>query len=177
MIKHYYPNAYKPKPVAAAAAGAGAGSTAAGGSLAALPGGNGAGGAGASGPAAADPTTLKPTREGGLTNANDRALEARELATALSPASRVAIAAPGLSGSINLVGGVVDDLTLNRHRATVDKASVNHVAGIKPDRHATPTLGRKRGFIEDLFGNIGTVSAVGGQGGSGGGSAPGPNGS
>ena len=64
--------------------------------------------------------------------------------------------------------------------ATVDKASVTHVAGIKPDRHATPTLGRKRGFIEDLFGNIGTVSAVGGQGGQGGGgggSAPGPNGS
>ena len=112
MIKHYYPNAYKPKPVATAAAGAAAGS----GSLAALPG-------GASGPAAADPATLKPTREGGLTNANDQALEVRALAGALAPASRVSIAAPGLSGSINLVGGVVDDLTLNRHRATVDKAS------------------------------------------------------
>ena len=112
MIKHYYPNAYKPKPVATAAAGAAAGS----GSLAALPG-------GASGPAAADPATLKPTREGGLTNVGDQALEVRQLAAVLAPASRVAIAAPGLSGSINLVGGVVDDLTLNRHRATVDKTS------------------------------------------------------
>ena len=123
VMKHYYPNAYKPKPVATAPAGAGngagtgAGAGDAGGSLAALP------GAGGSGPVAADPSTLKPTREGGLTNVSDQALEARELATVLSPASRVAIAAPGLSGSINLVGGVVDDLTLNRHRATVDKDS------------------------------------------------------
>ena len=63
--------------------------------------------------------------------------------------------------------------------AAVDKASVNHLASIKPDGHATPTLGRKRSFIEDLLGNIGTVSAVGGGGGpgGGGGSAPGPNGS
>ena len=63
--------------------------------------------------------------------------------------------------------------------AGVDKANVNHVAGIKPDHHATATLGRKRGFFEDLFGNIGTVSAVGGGSGGpgGGGSAPGPNGS
>lgn len=67
--------------------------------------------------------------------------------------------------------------------AAVDRASVNHLATIKPDGHATATLGRKRGFLEDLFGNIGTVSAVGGSGGpngsggSGGGSAPGPNGS
>ena len=31
--------------------------------------------------------------------------------------------APGLSGSINLSGGLIDDLTTNRHRASVDKAS------------------------------------------------------
>ena len=32
----------------------------------------------------------------------------------------------------------------------------------------TPTLGRKRGFFQDLFGNIGTVGAAGGQSGQGG---------
>ena len=129
MVKHYYPNAYKPKPVATASAASAAGSADAGGtsgaSLAALPGSTGPGASGpiSNGPAAADPATLKPTREGGLTNASDQALEARQLASALAPASRVAIVAPGLSGSINLAGGVVDDLTLNRHRATVDKTS------------------------------------------------------
>ena len=61
--------------------------------------------------------------------------------------------------------------------ATIDRANVDHLAAIKPDHHATPTLGRKRTFLEDLFGNIGQVSAVGGQGGQGGGAAPGPNGS
>jgi len=62
--------------------------------------------------------------------------------------------------------------------SSIDKANVPHVAEIKPDRHATATLGRKRSFFEDLFGNIGQVSAVGGQGGQGsGGAAPGPNGS
>ena len=107
-VRHFYPNAYKPKPVAAvSASAAAAGAT--------LP--------GASGPAAADPATLKPTRDGGLTNPTDQAIEAAQLSTALAPASRVAIDAPGLSGSINLAGGVVDDLTVNRHRATIAKDS------------------------------------------------------
>jgi outer membrane protein assembly factor BamE (lipoprotein component of BamABCDE complex) len=64
--------------------------------------------------------------------------------------------------------------------ATIDQANVSHVAEIKPDRASTPALGRKRSFFEDLFGNIGTVSAVGGpSGGPGGGSGGGggPNGS
>ncbi len=34
----------------------------------------------------------------------------------------MAIAAPGLSGSINLAGALVDDLTTNRHTATLNKA-------------------------------------------------------
>ncbi len=75
----------------------------------------------AAAPNAAAPSA--PTREGGLTSAADIATEARDLQTALNPAGRVPIAAPGLSGSINLTGGVVDDLTLNRHTATVDKDS------------------------------------------------------
>lgn len=79
-------------------------------------------------PVAADPASLKPTREGGLTSTEDQAIEARQLAGALAPAhnspgGRVPIAAPGLSGSLNLTGGVIDDLTLNRHRASLDRHS------------------------------------------------------
>jgi len=65
----------------------------------------------------------KPTREGGLTDPADQALEIKDLKTALSAPGRVPIAAPGLSGSINLSGAVVDDLTINRHTATVEKDS------------------------------------------------------
>lgn len=74
-------------------------------------------------PAPSASSGARPTREGGLVNAADQALEAKDLQAALNPANRVAIAAPGLSGSINLVGGVIDDLSTNRHTASVDKAS------------------------------------------------------
>lgn len=77
--------------------------------------------AAASAPAPQASSSAKPTREGGLTDAADQALEAKDLTTALNPATRVPIAAPGLSGSINLVGGVVDDLLTNRHTASVEK--------------------------------------------------------
>ena len=76
---------------------------------------------GSASPAVAASTA--PTREGGLSSAADQALEAKDLATALNPAGRVQIAAPGLSGSINLTGGVVDDLTTNRHTATIEQNS------------------------------------------------------
>ena len=75
----------------------------------------------ASAPAA--PAATKPTREGGLSDPGEQALEARDLQTELAGGGRVPIAAPGLSGSINLAGALVDDLTLNAHRATVDKNS------------------------------------------------------
>ena len=101
VMKHYYPNMNKPPVVAAAAPVVGS---------------NGA-------PAPQASATGKPTREGGLTDAADQALEAKDLATALNPATRVPIAAPGLSGSINLVGGVVDDLSTNRHTAAAEKNS------------------------------------------------------
>lgn len=65
----------------------------------------------------------KPTREGGLRDAAEVALEQRDLKTALAANGRVPIAAPGLSGSINLTGAIVDDLVLNRHRETVEKNS------------------------------------------------------
>jgi outer membrane protein assembly factor BamE (lipoprotein component of BamABCDE complex) len=61
----------------------------------------------------------------------------------------------------------------------VDKAGMEKVARIEPDKDLTPTLGRKRSLLEDLFGNIGTVGTGGGTGagGGGGGGGGGPNGS
>ena len=69
----------------------------------------------------ASPT--KPTREGGLRDAAEVALERKDLKSALGHGGRVPIAAPGLSGSINLTGALVDDLVLNHHRETVEKDS------------------------------------------------------
>lgn len=60
----------------------------------------------------------------------------------------------------------------------IDKAGMERVARLDPDGHKTETLGRNRGFLEDLFGNIGSVGAPGvGDGGGGGGGGRGPNGS
>ncbi|HZU62178.1 MAG TPA: outer membrane protein assembly factor BamE [Novosphingobium sp.] len=68
--------------------------------------------------------------------------------------------------------------------ARVDRAGLDKVVTLKPEKSETPTLGRQRTFLEDLFGNIGTVGAAGlGSGGSGpgggggGGGGGGPNGS
>lgn len=59
--------------------------------------------------------------------------------------------------------------------AAIDKAGAEKVARLDPDGKRTPTLGRDRSFLEDLFGNIGAVGAGGGGGAPTGG--PGPNGS
>ncbi|WBH15227.1 outer membrane protein assembly factor BamE [Sphingomonas radiodurans] len=57
--------------------------------------------------------------------------------------------------------------------AAIRKSGVEQVASISPDKRTTPTLGRERGFFQDLFGNIGTVGAAGaGAGGAGGGGRP-----
>jgi YidC/Oxa1 family membrane protein insertase len=92
-MRYYYPQADLPKPVATASAGAD------------------------------DVKAAAPTREGGLTSPVDIALEAKDLKVALATPGRVPIAAPGLSGSINPLGGVIDDLTANRHTATIKKDS------------------------------------------------------
>ena len=42
---------------------------------------------------------------------------------------------------------------------------MEQVASVDPYGKTTPTLGRKRGLFEDLFGNIGTVGAAGVGGG------------
>ncbi|MDB5677539.1 outer membrane protein assembly factor BamE [Sphingomonas bacterium] len=53
--------------------------------------------------------------------------------------------------------GVVQNIT---------RTGVDQVASIDPYGKTTPTLGRKRGFFEELFGNIGSVGAAGaGKGG------------
>ncbi|MBN9145037.1 MAG: membrane protein insertase YidC [Novosphingobium sp. 63-713] len=76
--------------------------------------------------ASAAPTpaaSAKPTREGGLGSVVDQAIEAKALNADLNAGGRVKVEAPGLSGSINLVGAVVDDLSINRHKQTIDKDS------------------------------------------------------
>ena len=52
--------------------------------------------------------------------------------------------------------------------ATVQRTGVELVASVNPSNKTTPTLGRKRSFFDDLFGNIGQVGAgPGAQGGQG----------
>lgn len=51
---------------------------------------------------------------------------------------------------------------------SAERSGVEQVAYITPNGDETPTLGRERGFLEDLFGNIGTVGAPGAGGGPGG---------
>lgn len=52
-----------------------------------------------------------------------------------------------------------------------DRSGIEQVAYLTPDGAETPTVGRERSFLEDLFGNIGQVGAPG-AGGAGG--PPGP---
>ena len=97
-IRHFYPNAQRPKSALTAPFTPAS-------------------------PAVSAPAAAKPTREGGLGTAQDQALEQQALKSDLHSAGRIPIEAPGLSGSINPVGAVIDDLSLNRHKATLDKNS------------------------------------------------------
>jgi outer membrane protein assembly factor BamE (lipoprotein component of BamABCDE complex) len=56
--------------------------------------------------------------------------------------------------------------------AAVQRTGKELVMNVKPSGRQTPTLGRKRRFFEELFGNIGTVGAPG-MGGQGGDNGPG----
>lgn len=50
--------------------------------------------------------------------------------------------------------------------AAITRSDQTQVASINPYGKVTPTLGRKKSFFEELFGNIGAVGAAGlGQGG------------
>jgi YidC/Oxa1 family membrane protein insertase len=108
-LRYFYPHAGQKPAIAAAAPGSGAAVPAT------LP--------RTAAPARGDAAPAKPTREGGLQSSEDIAAEAQDLKTALAAPTRVVIDAPGVKGSINLTGALVDDLTLNRHRETVDPNS------------------------------------------------------
>jgi len=45
--------------------------------------------------------------------------------------------------------------------SSVETKGMEEVVFLQPDGDKTPTLGRERGFLEDLFGNIGQVGGVG----------------
>jgi len=49
----------------------------------------------------------------------------------------------------------------------VDRSGREQIASIDPYGRTTPTLGRRKSFFEDFFGNIGSVSGVGTGGGAG----------
>ena len=55
----------------------------------------------------------------------------------------------------------------------IRRGGLEQVVSISPYGEKTPTLGRERGFFQDLFGNIGTVGAAGAGGGAGSGSSTG----
>jgi outer membrane protein assembly factor BamE (lipoprotein component of BamABCDE complex) len=63
--------------------------------------------------------------------------------------------------------GVVDQTILHvsfdpaGNVAVVDRTGKEYIASIDPSDARTPTLGRKKGFFEELFGNISTVNAPG----------------
>ena len=70
----------------------------------------------------------------------------------------------------------------NDNVAAIDRRGKEEVAKIDPYGRITPTLGKERSILEDLFGNIGAVGTGGGPGGGqggggGGGGGTGPNGS
>ncbi len=112
-LRLFYPHMYDKKVVATGPAG----------TTPAPAGSSGAPAPGATPAAGTDATPAKPTREGGLQSTEDLNAEARDLKSALAAPTRVAIDAPGIRGSINLVGALVDDITLNRHRETADPGS------------------------------------------------------
>jgi outer membrane protein assembly factor BamE (lipoprotein component of BamABCDE complex) len=51
--------------------------------------------------------------------------------------------------------------------AAVNRTGLDQVVFLDPNGDKTPTLGRERGFLEDLFGNIGQVGGGGLPGGGG----------
>jgi len=61
----------------------------------------------------------------------------------------------------------------NGRVSEVKRSGVEQVVYLDPNGDKTPTLGRERGFLEDLFGNIGQVGSSALPGGGAGG---GPNG-
>ena len=61
----------------------------------------------------------------------------------------------------------------NGNVALAKRSGMENVIHIHPDHDKTPTLGKERGFFEDLFGNIGQVGSFGANAPQGGGGGPG----
>ena len=55
--------------------------------------------------------------------------------------------------------------------SSIQRTGKELVLGLNPSHRQTPTLGRKKSFFDELFGNIGSVSSGGLPGGGGGGSS------
>ena len=53
--------------------------------------------------------------------------------------------------------------------ASVEKGDKRQIAQVRPMKGSTPTMGRKKSLIDELFSNIGTVGAAGLPGSGGGG--------
>jgi len=66
---------------------------------------------------------VRRTREGGLLDPADIALEQKDLETELAAPGRVRIDAPEVAGSINPVGARIDDVVLKTHRQSVEMDS------------------------------------------------------
>ena len=68
--------------------------------------------------------------------------------------------------------GVTDQMILHvrfdaaGNVTTIDRSGKEYMASIDPVGAKTPTLGRKRGFFEELFGNINSISQPGLPGGA-----------
>ncbi len=86
---------------------------------------------------------------------------------------QAAFTRPRTSGQMALKVDFAPDGTVRQ----VQKSGIEKVVRLDPEGDKTPTLGRDRGFIEDLFGNIGTVGAPGLGGGGNDNTGGGPNGS
>ena len=43
----------------------------------------------------------------------------------------------------------------------IDRSGKELIAKVNPEKYQTPTLGRKRSFFDELFGNLGTISQPG----------------
>ncbi len=71
----------------------------------------------------AQDSKARHTRDGGLVDPADLALEQKDLDQSLGSKDRIVIDSPEVLGSINPVGARIDDLTLKTHRQTVDKDS------------------------------------------------------
>lgn len=75
--------------------------------------------------------------------------------------------APFTRPSIYEHGVTAVSFDANGNVAAIERTGMEKIARIDPESDETPTLGRNRTFLEDLFGNIGAVSS-GGAGNSGG---------